>query len=79
MTLRDAHKLRFKEVFVPNCKPREAVEVFLFLRGMRDQFPAYPDGDITIDGMSEEAWMSPKEYFEHYCPPTMICIVRIPR
>lgn len=77
MTLNDARKLKKKEIFVPNCSARAAIEILLFLQGKRKKFPEYNDHSLLIVGIiDEEVWMTPKEYRESYCPPDMICISR---
>ena len=74
MTLADAGD--GDEVYVPNCTVDEAVQIWLWLSGLREDFPSYKEGSNLVIGVEEEAWCAPKVYREAYCPPTMTCIVR---
>jgi hypothetical protein len=76
MFLIDAQRLKHKEVFVPNSTTSTALELLRWFRGHRRSFPCYADGSLLITGMDESAWMTPREYSQHYCPPEMACIVR---
>lgn len=74
MTLRDT-KPR-DSVFVPNTDADTTIQIWRYLTGLRPDFPEYDDHSLLIMGMDEDAWCSPKEYREAYCPPDMACIVR---
>lgn len=76
MHLKDAQPTY--EVFVPNCTPAEAIDIFRYLSGHRKDFPKFKDGSNIVTGIDEDAWCSPKVYREAYAPPEMTCIARWP-
>lgn len=76
MTVKDALKLKKKEILVPNSTAREVIDIYRYFQGWIKDFPEYQDGTFLIMGIDEEAWMTPKEYKECYCPDVMICITR---
>lgn len=63
-------------VFVPNTDAETTLQIWRWLTGRRADFPKYFDGDVLIGGILEDAWTTPKEYSNAYCPLDMSCIVR---
>lgn len=64
------------DIFVPNCYPDEAVQIWRYFSGFRDTFPAYKDYDTFVTDVSDEAWCTKDVYRKAYCPLDMMCIVR---